>query len=235
MALRGLAFRRFAGGAALLSVPLAVGCLVTGLAAAKYDFAALGDPTRALGAPPPAATLTFWSMQLDLFGYYLLLLPLAVALWHDLRPGAPAWVDLVTLCGIGYVLVGAAGAAVLAAVWPPLIQGYAADPSGAGTTRLLFEAATRAVDQGLWNMLELILGGVWWVGLGRLLGSRGVLAWVSIALGLAAWLDAAGTIARLPVLATIGLSLYLVLVPLWATLCGARLWRGPLPPSPAAA
>ena len=187
----------------------------------------------ALGAPPPAATLTYWSMQLDLFGYYLLLLPLAVTLWHELRFRAPAWMDLISLCGVSYILVGAAGAAVLGAVWPPLIRAYPADHLATGAIRPLFEAATRAVDQGLWNTLELLLGGMWWCGLGRLLGPHGFIAWVSVALGLAAWLDAAGTIAHLPALATFGLSLYLVLAPLWAAVFGA--WRAPLLPPAARA
>ncbi len=217
-------FDRVAVITAYLSVPVAFASMVIGLAATQFDLAVIDDPALVLRVGAAAAPSAYWSMICDLFGYYLLLLPCAFALGRRLREGAPAWAQFATACGAGYVVIGASGAAVLAAVWPPLIRAYAAAPASDNEhIRLLFETLTAAVDRGLWNSLELTLAGAWWFVVGRLLPGRSVFKFVSLAVGLASWVDIAGTIGQVPAAASTGLSIYLILAPVWAGLCGKYL------------
>jgi hypothetical protein len=220
-------FQRLAAAGALLSAPLAALCLLTSLAAARFDVGALREPARALAGGTRAAHLTAWSMRLDLLGYYVLLLPLTLLLWRRLRPRSRSWADLVSLCGLGYLLLGAVGASVLCAVWPPLIERYGfAGPAEQGTIRLLFDAIDHAVRRGVWNSLGMVLAGMWWWGLGRLLPRRRrPLARLGVALGAAAWLDAAGTILGLEPVAALGLVVYLLLAPAWALAFGMVEWQ----------
>ena len=65
------------------------------------------------------ARLLGWGLTLDMLGYYLALLPAAIFLHKWLEPKNPAWVRFFTVCGLGYILLGAAGAAMLASALPP--------------------------------------------------------------------------------------------------------------------
>jgi len=175
-------FRRFASAAALLSVPAAAGSIIAGLAASHFDFAVIDDPGIALTKGASVAPLAHWAMILDLFGYYLLLLPCALILWRDLRSQSRAWIDFATLSGVAYIVIGSIGAAILAVVWPPLIRAYAAaDAAHAPAVRLVFETITAAVDRRLWNTLELTFAGCWWFVLGRCLQGRSAFKAVSLA------------------------------------------------------
>jgi hypothetical protein len=83
------------------------------------------------------------------------------------------WASLLTACGLGYVLIGAIGAAILAAAWPAILAAHAgADPQEALLLRSQFALLTQLVYDGLWNMLEVLLAGVWWCGLGLALWSK---------------------------------------------------------------
>ena len=220
-------FSRFAGVCALLSAPLAFGCLLLALQAVDFDFAALEDPTGSLGVGAQAARLVRWSMVLNLFGYYLLLAPAALYLHERLGAREPQWMRLFTLGGLGYILLGAMGSVILAAAWPPLISDYS---SATGADRFVlqttFVALTHAVTDGIWNILEVLLAGVWWTGIG--LTSRDqwpAFAWMSVALGVACLLDAVGNILLIPALGSLGLNVYLVLSPLWALWLGVLILR----------
>jgi hypothetical protein len=216
--------RRFAVWTGILSALVAAGSMVVGLAALDFDFAAIGDPSRVLTVGAWAARPAYWSMLMDLFGYYLLLLPVTIVLWRDLRPVSPGWIDLASLAGVLYILIGASGAAILAAVWPPLIRAYDPASPDAAHVKLVFETFTAAVDRGLWNTLEITLAGFWWFTIGLRL-SRAGFGWLSLVLGLACWIDSFATIAMQPGIANAGLSLYLILAPAWAVAAAFHIRR----------
>ena len=65
-----------------------------------------------------------WGLILDLFGYYLLLLPLTLVLRRWTRRETSQWMALATVCGVAYLMIGAIGAAGLAAVVHTLIDRY---------------------------------------------------------------------------------------------------------------
>lgn len=209
-------------------MPLALGCFVLPLLAVNFDFAAIENPAACLALGAQTAGLLYWSMILDMFGYYLLLAPAALFLWLWLKSKNQGLVSLYTFCGLAYILIGAIGAAILAAVWPPLIRAYE-QAAGAQreTLEIVFQAATDLVYGGMWNILEVILAGVWWLGIGLLLRhEQRALGMATVILGLSCLLDGFGNILGLASVAAIGLYIYLLLAPIWALWLGIVVARG---------
>ncbi len=218
-------FRRVAGLAAVLSLPFAAANLITTLVAVAFNFEAFTKPTILLRAGAAGAEWWRWSMIFDLLGYYLLIAPLILLLRRWPRPRRPEWIDLFALCLLSYSLIGAIGATMLATVTPPLIAAYAA---AAPPHRLILEALSEtwsdAVYRGLWNLLEELLAGIGWLGMGLCLRAtlRGP-GWTAIVLGGACLTDSLASAFRLDGLALGGLVAYLILAPVWACWTGASL------------
>jgi hypothetical protein len=144
-----------------------------------------------------------------------------------LKPKGANFITLYTCCGLGYMLIGAIGAATLAAIGPPLIEGYG---QASGQQRQIlesvFSAFNNAVYVGLWNLLESSLGGIWWLGIGFFLRrEQPALGIVTIVLGIFALLDALGRILNIQIIYTVGLSGMLPLIPIWTSWFGIDLMR----------
>src|SRR5688572_7211796 len=195
----------------ILSGLLALGCMVIGLFATQFDFEAFSNPLILLDKAGVDPLLLRWFMILDLFGYYLLLLPFIYYAHHTLKSKTP-WAGFLSSMGFAYVLIGAIGAASLAVIWPSVLDQYT---TATGVTREIlranFSLATDLVVKGLWNYLEVLLGGMWWIGLGVVLFEQRSLKIVTVLLGGACILDSAGELLAVPVLAETGLNVYLVL------------------------
>lgn len=220
-------FRRFAGVTAVLSGLLAIASGVSSAAAFGADPGVLSDPAQLLEIGVRGAVLLRWSMLLDIFGYYLLLAPLAIYLWYWLKPASPYFVSLYTACGLAFILIGAMGAAILAAVLPPLIQSYGSESGPARqAAEIVALSYANAVYRGLWNPLENILGGAWWLGTGSLIRrSQPTLGIITLLLGGAAWLDAFAVTFNLELLFLVALSAVLLLIPVWALWFGIDLLK----------
>jgi hypothetical protein len=213
-------FRRVAAWAAIASAPLAVAGSVLALASVDFDLGAFADPAALLGAGARGAVLWRWAMVLDLFGRFLLVAPMFAVLARHWRVRGDAGRALGAAAN-AYVLAGAVGAVVLAATLPPIMATYASDPAQRATLAPLFDVLANAVYVGLWNMLGATLGGIAWLGFGAVLrADRPGLAGLSTTLGAAALVDALATMAGIHVAAMAGLSLYLVLAPVWALSAG---------------
>lgn len=221
------AFIRFAAIGAILSLPVAAANLLTTLLAVRFNLDAFTDPLVLMNAGSAGAAMWRWSMILDLFGYYLLIVPLIQTLQAQLRPQFSAWVDLCAFCVLAYCLIGAIGATILAAVTPSLIIDYAQAPA---SQRLALETVANsysdAVYRGLWNLLEELLAGIGWMGFGLMLGgARRRLGLVTCVLGAACLVDASGSLLDFEPLALSGLAVYLVAAPVWACWTGIDLLR----------
>ena len=191
-------FQRFAALAAIISSTLFLGGLVHSLSGmAAIDFNT--DVTfwlSSLSTGADGARELRRGMILDMFSYYLPFLPLALFLWRWLASKNPDWVRFYTFCGLGYILIGAIGAAILAAVHPPLINAYAqASVEQRAVLETIFSAVWNMVYGGMWNLLEVLLAGIWFLGIGLLLRSeRRLFSIFSIILGISALLDSLGFI-----------------------------------------
>ena len=213
-------FRRVAAWAAIASAPLAVAGSVLALASVDFDLGAFADPGVLLGAGARGAALWRWAMVLDLFGRFLLVAPMFAVLARHWRVRGDAGRALGATAN-AYVFAGAVGAVVLAATLPPIMTAYASEPAQRATLAPLFDVLANAVYVGLWNMLGATLGGIAWLGVGAVLRTdRPGLAGLSTTLGAAALVDALATMAGIHVAAMAGLSLYLVLAPVWALSAG---------------
>jgi hypothetical protein len=223
-------FQRFAALAAIISFPLALGSIVLSGMAMDFNMEASTNPALLLSVGADGANLLRWGMILDMFSYYLPLLPVALFLWRWLGSRSPNWVRFYTFCGVGYILIGAIGATILAATYPPLIRAYGqASASQQVVLETIFGTITDLVYGGLWNILEVLLAGVWFIGIGLLLRSeRRVFSVVSIILGISALLDSLGFILGIEAVSSLGLNIYLVLAPIWTLWLGIDLLRKPV-------
>ena len=157
-------------GIAALLVSIIAGLMRSLLFAAAYQFRADQEPTRLLAAGATSAELLRWGAVLDLFGYYLSTAVLAYVLWRQLRPRNPLFADLSTMAGVGYALAGGAGAAVLAVFGPMLMHDYTeASPTEQVVITAQFTAITEVIMRSIWQFLDGILIGAWWLGIGLLL------------------------------------------------------------------
>jgi hypothetical protein len=187
-----------AAGVAALSVSLGVGLTsnVLFLAAFRFRLDWFRDPAQVVGAGGTSAELLRWASVLDLVGYYLATAVLAYVLWQWLRPRSPLVADLSALAAAGYVLAGGLGAAALAMVGPMLMHDHAgASAAQQEIIAVQFAALIELVFRAIWQLLDGILLGVWWLGLGLLLRAhRRGLSRLSLILATAA---AVGVVANL--------------------------------------
>jgi Domain of unknown function (DUF4386) len=224
-------FQRFAALAAIISFPLALGSIVlSGMALDFNMIDAAANPALWLSVGADGASLLRWGMILDMFSYYLPLLPVALFLWGWLGPRNPDWVRFYTFCGLGYILIGATGAVILAAIQPPLIKAYAqASVEQRVMLETVFNTIWSMVYGGMWNILGGLLTGTWFLGIGLLLrGERRIFSIVSMILGISALLDSLGFILGIEALALLGVAIYVLLAPFWTLWLGIDLLRKPV-------
>ncbi len=165
-----LQFRGWTFISSLAALVLAIGSDLCLMVASNANPGVMNDMSTLIAIGAARASWLRWGMILDVLGYYLLLAPLALYLRQWLRPRSPNLVDLFTLSGFGYMLVGAMGAIILSAVLPPLVAAYTQTPAQArGMLQVVFNAFINAVYLGLWNPLEVFLFGVWLTGMGPLI------------------------------------------------------------------
>jgi hypothetical protein len=223
-------FGRWAGALAIAAGPLTLLGLVLGLVLVDFDAEAFRDPDVVLGLGVDAAGTLRASYLLVMLGSYLLLVPLAVWLWSRLGPRDDAGWVLALVAGLAYLGLSAAGASILAAVWPALIQEFAAAGSQGGAVRTAFVTATRIAEDGLQGAIQNLAGAVWWTAVAlrlRRLGHR-ALAVLTLVLGAASAVNALGSLLSADALTLPGLTLTVLLAPVWSFCLGLVLLRGRL-------
>ena len=223
-------FQRFAAVTAIVSFPLALASDVLSGLPINFSPDVATNPALMLSVGTDGANLLRWGMILDMLGYYLPLLPLALFLQRWLGPRNPDWVRFYTICGLGYILIGAIGASTLAAVQPPLINAYGqASVEQRYVLETVFITMWNMVFGGIWNILEALLVGVWFLGIGLLVrDERRLFSIFSIILGASALLDSLGMILGIEALFLLGVSIYVFLAPVWALWIGIDLLRKPV-------
>ena len=217
-----VSFQRLAAVTSILATLLALGSIGVQVVVLGINTDPFSNPTSLLGTGANGASLFRWGMILDIFGYYLLLAPLALLVWSRLQQKGMNLITLFTFCGLAYMLIGALGATTLAAISPPLIEGYGqASVQQRQVYEVVFSGFLNVVYVGLWNLLESTLGGMWWLGIGLLLRrEQPALDIFTTVLGIFALLDALGRILDIQIIYTVGLAGVLLLIPIWS------LWFG---------
>lgn len=220
--------KKIIGVLTILSGILALACMVVGLIATNYDSEAFTNPIKLLGMPDVNANHLRWFMLLDMAGYYLLLIPVLFLIHRKLEQ-TTAWASVFTSLGFGYIMIGAIGAATLAVTWPALIERHAAaSPVMQEVYKGDFQLMTEFVVKGLWNYLEVLAGGVWWIGIGVFMIRDRAVMILTIILGSSCIIDSIGEIFQLPLLAEIGLNIYLLLGIVWPIWIGILVMKNKL-------
>ncbi len=216
-------YKRTLGITTITAGIVSAACIFLGAHAVEYNFDAFSEPALLLQYAHNYKA-AYWFLLLDMAGYYLLLLPAIFYLHKQYQYQSP-WVPLFTFSGLAYVLTGAIGAAILASAWPELMQQYSATPKAdQHSIVLVFNTITHFVTKGLWNILEVIFAGTWWIGFGIMLRhDHKTIGLLSIIAGTACFLDSVGTMAGWMLVAEIGVNLYLVLGIVWPVVLGIHL------------
>jgi len=203
-----VSFQRLAAVTSILATLLALGSIGVQVVVLGINTDPFSNPTSLLGTGANGASLFRWGMILDIFGYYLLLAPLALLVWSRLQQKGMNLITLFTFCGLAYMLIGAIGATTLAAISPPLIEGYGqASVQQRQVYEVVFSGFLNFVYVGLWNLLESTLGGMWWLGIGLLLQrEQPALGIFTTVLGIFALLGALGQILDIQIIYTVGLA-----------------------------
>jgi hypothetical protein len=203
--------------------------LVVGLSGADFDFEAVSESATFIALGTDAVAPVRWGLWLSMFGSYLLLVPVALLLLRWLRQDDPVAADLSAVAAGFYVLLGAAGASVLASTLPDLIQQYA-DADAATRAGLLsdFDLARRIGEDGLQGVVQNVAGAAWFLGMGSLLRRhRPALGAAAMAVGAFLVVNAAGIMVDVEALRFIGLTGNVLLAPAWAIGMGTWLLRSP--------
>ncbi len=218
--------RKVLGWLTLASALLALACMVVGLHAAQYDFDAFAEPSRLLDMTGVDLRSVRAFMLLDMFGFYLLLAPIVLSSHRFLAERTP-WAQALTACGLAYVLIGAMGAAMLAAAWPSILAAHAVAPAQeALLLRSNFNLLTQLVYDGLWNTLEVLLAGVWWSGLGLALWPKNrAFAVLTVLTGVFPLLDGVAGLFAFAPLHDAMLTGYTVTSIVWPVVLGVALLR----------
>ena len=201
--------------------------LIVGLSGADFDFEAVSESATFIALGTDAVAPVRWGLWLSMFGSYLLLVPVALLLLRWLRQDDPVVADLATVAAGFYILLGAAGASVLASTLPDLIQRYA-DADAAMRAGLLndFDLARRIAEDGLQGVVQNVAGAAWFLGMGSLLGRhRPALGAAAMAVGAFLVVNAVGIMVDVEALRFIGLTGNVLLAPAWAIGMGISLWR----------
>ncbi len=220
-------FQQFAAITAVVSFFTAMASNVLQGIPVNFNPNVTANPVLFLSVGTHGANLLRWGLILDMLGYYLLLLPLALFIHYWSKAKNPIWVNFYTTCGLGYILIGATGAVTLAVVQPPLINAYAQGSVEQRTfLETIFGTIWNIVYGGMWNILGELLAGVWFLGIGLLLRSeRRIIGIIGMIVGASALIDSLGNIVGMESLALVGLSVFIILAPIWMLWFGIDLLR----------
>lgn len=211
----------------MLSCPIALASIFLVFNAFQWDFEAAFNPFKAIAYRPDPSSALRWGWFLDILGYYLLLVPAVISLHHWLSNKSPLHSKLFASLGMGYILTGALGAAMLAGITQPLFAAYhTGDVAQQTAVAHTYAGFVHAVMDGIWNTFSMLIGTTWWLGIGWLLRpERKGLALFFTAIGLASILDVTGTVFQIESLSVLGLNIYLWFAPFAALWLGASLWN----------
>lgn len=217
-------FSKMAAITAILSCPIALLSLVLVFGAFNWDFDVAFNPAKAIAYQPDPSQLLHYGWLLDILGYYLLLAPMALYLGHWFSTKATLYSQLFTFCGLGYIICGGLGAAILAGTSEPIFSAYQTGSSSEQAA--VFANTFHEVFDGIWNQFAMLLAAVWLMGIGWLMRpERRGLAGMTSLIGVASLVDFLGMALRMEMVSTIGLNIYLWLGPIWALCLGLDLLR----------
>lgn len=217
-------FRRITAISAIISALLALAATVIVTIAVEFDFELMSDQAGLIALGARAAEILRFGETLGLFGYYLLLVPLALYLWYWLKPRSPKMVTMYTVFGLANIFIGAVGASLRAGVLPEMMSAYAQATDAQGQILAAVFQSVIDVIFGVIGPLESLLFGLWLLGIGLVLRrERRGLGLLAVILGIAFLGDAFGVMLRIELLSMLELAYFIS--PIWVLWLGFVIWR----------
>jgi hypothetical protein len=220
-------FQRLTGILAIVAGIFALLSLVIGLAGVNYDFEVFSDTSSLIASGTAAAVFIRWSYWLNMFGNYLLLIPLALLLHQWLKNVQASYALLFTASGLLYLALGATGSAILATAWSFLIEQYAtATAANQPFLVIQFQVVNAIAEAGLHGVIQNFAGAVWFLGIGSLLRTKQTgLGIGAMVVGLFLTLNTLGNMFNIEALSLLGLTANILLGPLWSIWVGIFLMQ----------
>ena len=220
-------FLRVTGISAILLTLFTIGNVITLFMSVNNNVQAFNDARLMLSVGTRGADLFHWSMVFDLFAY-LAFVPIVLFFWSWFRADSQTMLQLYTFCGLAYSLLGSTGAVVLGALVPNLIGGYAlASATQQEAMQIVAGAFYQSISRGVWNPLEILLIGAWFIGIGSVLRhEKPALGILALIIGFFAMLDPLGWILNSDLVFNVGVG-GMLLMPIWSMWLGIDLLRDP--------
>ena len=224
------ALRGAAAVALIVTVILGAVSNVLFLAAFQFRWDWFADPALLVTGGARSGELLRWASITDLLSYYLPTAIVALALDSALRPRGPLLARASMLAGLGYVLAGAIGAAVLATAGPALAQEYERPGADKAAVAIVFALLIDVVFRGIWQLLNGVLLGVWWFGIACLTrADQPSFARLSAVLAAVAWIGTAFNVLGFGLARDATLGILFLLWAIWSVWLARLLWRRPSP------
>jgi hypothetical protein len=222
-------FQKLAAWSGIVLTVATVLNVVTLFASVDNDTKTLfSDPTPLLLIGSAGANWFHWSMAFDLFGY-LSFAPIALLGYNWFRAKGRNVVLLYSICGFLYSVIGSIGAISLGVVVSTLARSYpTATSSQQEAMHVIINVFYSMIVRGLWNPLEILLLGVWLLGIGSFLRSeRNALGVLTLIIGGFALIDAVGWILQVELIFRVGVFGISLLI-VWGAWLGISVLRRPI-------
>jgi len=158
---RIVSYKFWASLLALIAIPLGLMPVVAWGLLCNWDAAAMNDPATlfSLVVGSENGKWLQWAMIGDALGYYVLLLPVIIGLFLDLKKrGAPLpWVSLVAVVGMFYAINGAIGAFSLS-----VVMSFLSTQQVSAISEAVYQVVSTVVGRGIWATGGALLGGSYW-------------------------------------------------------------------------
>jgi hypothetical protein len=196
------------------------------LAAFRFRRDWIADPALVVTGGARTAELLRWASITDLFSYYLPTAVVAIALGFALSPRGPVLARASMFAALGYVLAGAVGAATLATAGPALVEEYAQPGTDKAAVAIAFALLIDVVFRAIWQLLNGVLLGVWWLGICRLTrADQPRFAQLSAVLAALAWIGTAFNVLGFGLARDGALGIVFLLWAVWSVWLSLLLWR----------
>jgi hypothetical protein len=225
--------RRIAASSAIIAAVLILAATVVLSMAVDFKFEFLENPADLIsaGLAANAAELFRWGSILEVFGYFLFLIPVVLYLWYWIGPRSSRMVTLYTILGLISIVLGVIGAVMRATFWPQMIIAYSqAAEVQRQVLQVVFRSVTDFTFGGLYAF-DTLLAGLWWLGIGLILrAERRALGIATVIMGIAICGAGFGWLLQIDPLAR--LEMFYFFEPVWLIWIGIVIYRLDEPKKP---
>jgi hypothetical protein len=219
-------FKRIAAVSAMLAAPVQLVFMIIVFLAIDFNTEIMADQSLMIILGNQAAEMFRWGEILDIFGFYLLLIPVVLYLRHWLRSHSPNLVNLVTVFGLGSIFFGVAGAAIRYGAMTEMMHAYA---GASGAEREMFAVAFKVLIDVIFSglgTLEVPFLGVWLLGIGLVLQrERRAFGLFTTILSIGYFGALAGGLLQIDLLIVLFTGIIVPIFPIWTIWLGIVIWR----------